>query len=584
MRYLPVPSAALVAGAAVVMGIALGAVVVETQDRAGTAVATPGETRRADPAAGRADDRTRVYTAALAAIEAEYVDPVGEVCNSAINVCGTEALVYSSVDGMLRTLDPHSSFFAPRQFASMRERQEGRYFGIGIQITQDPATREVIVTQLFEGSPAYRAGIRRGDIIAGVGDETADGWQTEDVVRRVKGPKGTSVNLKIRRPGLDDGPIELTVERDEIRIPSVRGAFMIAPGTGYVRMQDFSETTNEELGAALEQLSKQGLERLVLDLRDNHGGPLDQAIAVSNRFLHRGQTIVSTRGRVRNSDEVYRATRQGDYTNLPLVVLVNRESASASEIVTGAIQDHDRGVIVGETTFGKALVQSVYPIANGAGLALTTGRYYTPSGRMIQRPWDSSFDEYMFGQRGASITRNPSPDDLKLTDGGRAVYSGGGIDPDHFVPGPVEGFNPTRFSRSLGAGFVEFAERFTKEGDTRPGARSAATYQVAPGWELTDEMVADFRRYLTDRRVTIDEAAFAADLPFIKARIHFEVDTDLFGLEEARRYITKVDPQVQAALAYFDEAGVLVEQARARAEGRAPVAASAATPENATAR
>lgn len=557
MRYLPVPSAAVVAGAAVVMGVALGSITAETQDRTNA--------------------RMRVYTEALAAIETEYAEPVSEVCVTT-QTCGTEALVYGSIDGMLRTLDPHSSFFPPREFALMRERQEGRYFGIGISISYDRATGSVIVASLFEGSPAYRAGIRRGDVIAGVGAEMADDWQTEDVVARVKGPKGTTVDLKIRRPGLDS-LIELTVERDEIRIPSVRTAFMIQPGTGYVRMQDFSETTNDELGAALADLTRQGLARLVLDLRDNHGGPLDQAIAVSNRFLYRGQTIVSTRGRVRNSDEVYRATREGDYTNLPLIVLVNRESASASEIVTGAIQDHDRGVIVGETTFGKALVQSVYPIANGAGLALTTGRYYTPSGRMIQRPWDSSFDEYMYGQRGASLTRPNTPDNRKLTDAGREVYSGGGIDPDHFVPGAVEGFNPARFSRGLVGAFVGFAERFTREGDTRPGARSAAAHRVAPGWQVTDAMVEEFRQYLLANRFTIDEAAFAADLPFIKARIHYEVDIDLFGVEEARRSISAVDPQLQASLQYFDEAGVLLEQARARAAGRPPTTAATRAPE-----
>src|SRR5690606_20100003 len=255
-------------------------------------------------------------------------------------------------------------------------------------------------------------------------------WTTDDVVQRVKGPKGTTVDLRIRRPGLDT-EIPLTVERAEIRIASVRAAFMLDDQTGYVRLQDFSETTNQELGEALRRLRASGMRRLVLDLRNNPGGPLDQAIAVSNRFLPRGEVIVSTRGRVRNSDEVYRASRQGDYTDVPLIVLVNRESASASEIVTGAVQDHDRGIVVGETTFGKALVQSVYPIANGAGLALTTGRYYTPSGRMIQRPWDGSFDDYMlYVQREQSGERGRRPEDRKYTDGQREVYSGGGIEPD----------------------------------------------------------------------------------------------------------------------------------------------------------
>jgi carboxyl-terminal processing protease len=459
---------------------------------------------------------------------------------------------------MLRTLDPHSSFFSPRQFAQMRERQEGRYFGIGIQIVS--VAGNVTVTSLFEGSPAYRAGIRRGDIIARVGEEEAKDWTTEDVVKRVKGPKGTTVELAIRRPGLD-GLIALTVERDEIRIATVRTAFLIAAGTGYVRLQDFSETTNAELGEALTKLKGAGMARLVLDLRDNPGGPLDQAIAVSNRFLRQGQPIVETRGRVPNANEQYRANQRGGYTDVPLVVLVNRQSASAAEIVTGAMQDHDRGLVVGETTFGKALVQSVYPIANGAGLALTTGRYYTPSGRMIQRPWDGSFDEYlMYSQRDQDPGRTHSPADLKYTDGNRKVYGGGGVEPDHFVPGPVEGFNPTRFSRGLISrqAFVGFAERFTKEGDPRPGARSAAVHRVAPGWVLTDAMVAEFRGYLDEMRMRIDEPSFATDLAFIKAMIHFEVDVDLFGVEEARRVFSRVDPQLQAALGFFREAEELL--------------------------
>ena len=546
MRISGVRSA--VAAALILAGVTLGGAVVSTQERA--------------------NERVRIYTAALAAVEANYVEPITELCSTP-DVCGSESLIYASIDGMLRTLDPHSSFFSQREFESMRERQGGRYFGIGISIVRNPATGDITVTSLFEGSPAYRAGIRRGDIIAGVGAEDADDWQTQDVVDRVKGPKGTTVDLRIRRPSLDT-VIPLTVERDEIRIPSVRTAFMISPGTGYVRLQDFSETTNDELGEALTRLGAEGMERLVLDLRENPGGPLDQAIAVSNRFLHRGEVIVSTRGRVRNADEVYKATRQGDYIDLPLVVLVNRQSASASEIVTGAVQDHDRGVVVGETTFGKALVQSVYPIANGAGLALTTGRYYTPSGRMIQRPWDGSFDDYMlYVQRDQEAPTEHDPDDMKLTDGQRKVYSGGGIEPDHFVPGPVEGFSPTRFSRGLlgRQAFVSFAERFTREGDTRPGARSAATHSVTPGWVVTDAIVEEFRKFLIDDGVTIDDEAFATDLTFIKAMIHYEVDIDLFGVEEARRSISASDPQLQAALGYFDEARRMLEQAEARRNG-----------------
>jgi carboxyl-terminal processing protease len=536
-----VPFAAAVAAASVIGGLLLGTAAVHSQDRV--------------------NDRAAIYTAALAVIQQEYAAPLEEVCSTP-TVCGTEALIYGSIDGMLRTLDPHSNFFSPREFARMRERQEGFYYGIGISIVEVPG-EGVTVASLFEGSPAYRAGIRRGDIIARVGVEDATGWSTDDVVAKVKGPKGTTVELFMRRPGVE-GLIALTVERDEIKISTVRTAFMIEPGTGYVRLQDFSETTNAELGQALEALKGQGMVRLLLDLRDNPGGPLDQAIAVSNRFLERGDMIVSTKGRVPNSNEEYRATRQGGYTEAPMIVLVNRQSASASEIVAGAMQDHDRALVVGEATFGKALVQSVYPISNGAGLALTTGRYYTPSGRMIQRPWDGSFDEYLtYAQREQDPTRAHAPEDLRYTDGNRKVYSGGGIEPDHFIAGPggaVEGgFNPTRFSRLLAGrqAFVGFAERFTAEGDARPGARSAV-HTVAPGWVLTDAMVQEFRAYLVDEQVKIDEEAFAQDLDFLRAMIRFEVDVDLFGIAEARSNLAKVDPQVQGAMRYFDEAQALL--------------------------
>jgi carboxyl-terminal processing protease len=494
----------------------------------------------------RLQERYELYRAALSAVESQYAEPQEQA-----------ELVYGSIDGMLRTLDPHSAFMDPRSYAQMRERQEGRYPGIGITIVA--FNGDITVTQLFEGSPAYRAGIRRNDVIARVGQESAKGWTTQQVVDKVRGPKGTTVDLSIRRPGLDT-LIDLTVERDEIKIVTVRTAFMIAPGVGYIRLQDFSETTDDEVGEALTKLKAGGMDRLVLDLRDNGGGPLDQAIAVTNRFLRRGQLIVSTRGRLRGSVEEYKALQEGALPDLPLVVLVNRNSASASEIVSGALQDHDRGLVVGETTFGKALVQGVYRIENNAALALTTGRYFTPSGRMIQRPWDGSFDEYLTYSLRDQRAREHNPADLKYTASGRKVYSGGGIEPDQVVPGPVEGFNPSRFGRMLrdrGA-FVSFAERFTKDGDARPAAKSAAVHKVAPGWVVTDAMLQEFKTFVAGQRVRVDEAAFAADATYLKAMLRFEVDNDLFGIEEARRNLTKVDPQAQSALGFFDQAKQLL--------------------------
>ncbi|HUF46262.1 MAG TPA: S41 family peptidase [Vicinamibacterales bacterium] len=501
----------------------------------------------------RLEDRYRVYTAALALVEEQFV-----------TTREADRLVYGSIAGMLRTLDPHSTFLEPRQFEQMRERQGGRYFGIGITIAL--VNGDITVISLFEGSPAYLAGIRRGDVIVGVGEESAKGWQTEDVVVRVKGPRGTTVDIVLRRPGVAE-PFRLTVARDEINIVTVRTAFMVQPGTGYVRLQDFSETTDRELGDALARLRREGMERLILDLRDNPGGPLDQAIAVSSRFLKRGEMVVYTDGRIENMDEQFRATATGEYTDIPLIVMVNRNSASASEIVSGALQDHDRGLVVGEATFGKALVQSVYRVSGDAALALTTGRYFTPSGRLIQRPWDGSFDEYLtYSLREQNADRLHDPAELKYTDSGRKVYSGGGIEPDHFVEGPVEGFDPKRFTRLLYArgAFISFAERFTKQGDMRPGARSAATYTVAPGWIVTDAMVDQFGEFVRSQGARFDEAAFDADRDFIKAMIHFEVDNDLFGVEEARRTLSQVDPQVQSALGFFAEARQLLLTSRSK--------------------
>ena len=488
-------------------------------------------------------DHYRVYTAALAAVQREYVEPVP-----------SEDLVYSSIDGLLNTLDPHSNFFKPRDYAAMRERQQGSYYGLGVTIAAIDG--DITIQSIFEGSPAYKRGIRRGDVIARVEGESMKGWTTEQAVQRLRGPKGTTVNISIRRRGAEE-LVDMEVMRDEVNITTVRGAFMIDGETGYVKLAEFSETSDRELGAALEQLRAKGMKRLVFDLRDNPGGLLEQAILVSNRFLPEGDLIVYQRGRVENSDDDYHAGKKGEYTDLPLVVLVNRNSASASEIVAGALQDHDRGLVVGETTFGKALVQSVYRISGDAGVAVTTARYYTPSGRLIQRPWDGSFDEYlMYSLRDQTEQKNHSDADVKYTDAGRKVYSGGGIEPDKFLPGPIEGFSPTRFGRQLYArqAFAQFADQFTAQGDTRLAEANKGKKPVAPGFTVDDAMLADFRKLLETQRVRIDDAAFQKDIEFIRAMIHYDIDVALFGIEEARRNLVARDPQAQFALQQFGEA------------------------------
>ena len=500
-------------------------------------------------------ERINVFTTALKEIEQKYVEPVE-----------SDRVVYSAINGMLQTLDPHSSFMDPKAYAQLRERQEGHYYGLGITI--NVLDGDITVMALFEGSPAYRKGIRRGDVIAKINGEDAKGWTSEQAVLKLRGPKSTPVQVSIRRTGYDK-LIDVEVVRDEIRIPSVPSAFMINPTTGYIQLRDFSETTDRELGAALRDLTKQGMKQVLLDIRENPGGPLDQAIKVSNRFLKKGDLIVYTRGRIANSDQDYHAVENSEYTNLPVIALANRRSASASEIVTGALQDHDRGLLVGETTWGKALVQSIYRLSEGAGLALTTAHYFTPAGRLIQRPWDESFDEYLsYTTRDQEAVVQHTPSQLKYTKRlGRKVYSGGGIEPDRRFDGPIEGFNPTRFGRTVYARqlFDVYAQRFARKGDTRIALTpTAPARELSPGFEVTDAMVAEFRGLVEKSKVKMDEADWQKDLPFIKAMMRFEIDLDLFGIEAARKDLTKSDPQLQFALDLFPEAQRLLDLSKAQ--------------------
>jgi carboxyl-terminal processing protease len=507
----------------------------------------------------RVSEQYKLFTAALSAIEANYVAPVE-----------SDRLVYSGITGMLQTLDPHSNFMDPKSYAQMRERQEGRYYGLGVSIAV--ADGDITVVLIFEGSPAHQKGLRRGDVIARIEGESTRGWTTEQAVKRLKGPKGTTVGIEIRRAGYD-ALLPLSVMRDEIHIVTVKASFMIDGTTGYIQLSEFAENSNQELGRALTDLTGKGMKRLVFDLRGNPGGQLEQAIKIANRFLPKGDLIVYTRGRVSNSDQDYRATEQSDYTHLPLVVLTNRNSASASEIVSGALQDHDRALIVGETTFGKALVQSVYRIKQGAGLAVTTARYYTPSGRLIQRPWDGTFDEYlMYSQKDQDPNKAHNPDGLKLTDAGRKVYSGGGIEPDHRLDGPVDGFTPGRFARLLYNRqlFDTFAQRFSRTGDPRvPTGAGRERREVAPGFTVDAAMMQEFRDMLVKMKVAVDDAGWQKDAVFITAMIRYEIDLDLFGAAEARRRLSEHDPQVQLALTLFPEAQRLAEMPKAPARASA---------------
>lgn len=532
MRMKPVLAVVVAVAASAVAGGWLGT----------TALATQGKDR----------DHYRAFTSALAAIESQYAEEVE-----------SDRLVYGAINGMLQTLDPHSSFMDPRSYAQMRERQEGRYYGLGVTI-QAPSG-DITAVRVFEGSPAHDNGIRRGDVIAEIEGVNTKGWTTEDAVAKLRGNKGTFVNIGIRRKGID-ALVPMKVMRDQVSIPSLSAVFMIDDQTGYVGITDFAEHTDEDLGEALERLTKRGMKRLVLDLRSNPGGQLDQAIRITNRFVPKGSLVVYTRGRVPNSDQDYRATDTPEYTGVPMITLVNRSSASASEIVSGALQDYDRSLIVGETTFGKALVQSVYRVAGGAGLALTTARYYTPSGRLIQRPWDGTFDEYLTYTMKDQSERAHTADQLKYTTGGRKVYSGGGIEPDDRFEGPLEGFNPTRFGRSLfNRGlFASYAEQFYYESDTRPGTKAPSFKYVARNFEVTPAMVDGFKEFAVSRNTRMDEDAWTKDLEFIRAMIRYEIDLAVFDIATAKQRLITADPQARYALGRFSEAERLAELSKGK--------------------
>ncbi len=515
----------------------------------------------------RLSDHLRTYTAVVSAIEEEYAEEVP-----------SERLVSASIREMLRTLDPHSNFLETREYGQLQERQKGSYYGLGI--TVQSVDGRITVVSPFEGTPAHRLGIRAGDVISRINDEDARGMSIDDAVKRLRGPKGTSVRISIVRQGYD-APLEFTVIRDEIPLHSVPYAFMAASSVGYIRLQDFNETTAcrpndpkdcaKDLERALAKLKEQGATSYILDIRDNPGGLLDQAFAVSNLFLRKGQLVVFTRGRNKRDESNYITEQESPYAGVPLVVLVTRHSASASEIVAGAIQDHDRGLTVGETTFGKGLVQTIMPLRNSRGyaLALTTGRYYTPSGRSIQRDYGStSLDDYFLPRDRKACTQGSG--EAKLTDAGRKVYGGDGITPDYCVETPQSSkFVAHLIARQV---FLGFSNRFVSaenQGEGRvtgAGARSdtqSAKHRVIDrNFTADGRSHAEFRQFLEERKIRFSPEELEAAREEIGREIEEEVLRQVFGEAEARRRTMAWDPQVQKALAVMPRAEMLIGDPR----------------------
>ena len=476
-------------------------------------------------------------------------------------------LIYGSIGGMLRSLDPHTSFLPPVAYDSMRERQQSSFYGLGIYV----GTRNGRLTVIspIEGTPGYKKGIRAGDIIHLIDGEPTEDMSPNEAIRNLKGPKGTDVTVTLLRPGFEE-PLVVTVTRAEIPQETVRHAHILEPGVGYVLISDFSRSTGGELARALDDLREQGMERLILDLRENGGGLLDQAIEVSDQFVPSGSTIVETRGRIPSSHQAFGSTGRHEPLGLPLVVLVNRGSASASEIVSGAIQDHDVGLVVGVSTWGKGLVQTVYELSYGAGLALTTARYYTPAGRLIQRDYSSYWDYLTeYDVNGSNGDEGESADEdsaLNLdresasaeerpvfhTDLGREVFGGGGVTPDYVVELDQPPTLIWRFqARSV-------FHRFPFEaGD---GEDVAST-----DWQVSDEYLERFWTWVVEEDLaSAEEVEDARQDPevdrYARVRLRFEIFTTEFGLTEGYKAGAEVDNQLVRALELLDEAEELLER------------------------
>jgi carboxyl-terminal processing protease len=482
----------------------------------------------------------------------EYTDLLAAVTAWAPEDTPSDKFVYSSIDGMLRTLDPHTTFLEPKEYSDMQDRQKGSFYGLGILVTK--RNDQVTVITPLEGTPAARLGIRAGDVISEVEGTATDDLSLDDVVKRLKGPKGTTVHIKIMRVGIKE-PIPLTIVRAAIPTNSISNVLMLRPGVGYIRIKDFTATTVRELDDAIERLRGEGMQRLVLDLRGNPGGLLDAAVGVADHFLDKGQMIVYTKGRTTDSAQDYTAPGKHQKIEIPLVVVVNRGSASASEIVAGAIQDHDRGLVVGETSWGKGLVQSVYTLQYGAGLALTTSKYYTPSGRNIQRDYSSFYDYYVADENDeGQSTEVPLKDRKQFkTDTGRVVYGGGGITPDFMVkPAPLT--RTTQLLEVKSAIFNFGVDYFAKHPDMNKDL------------VISPQIVEDFIRFAASRDIApIDDIRQAIDKPndrkYIERALKAEIVAAKYGFDASYPFRLQGDDQIEKALELFPEAQKLAMQA-----------------------
>ncbi len=499
----------------------------------------------------------------------DYVGAIDLIHEKYVEEEEYETLTTTAIQGMLRTLDPHSNYYDRKAFEEMRMEQRSQYYGIGASI--QGRYRGVYIIETFKDTPAAQAGLLYGDQIIAVNGRNAETWNSDQVRDNLRGELGTEVKVTVRRASRSE-PVTVTLERAAVDLPSISSYYISKPGVGYIALsRGFHSTTIDELTAAVSAMKAQGMNSLTLDLRGNPGGFLDQAIRVADKFLQRGQVILSVRGRDGKSGAKDWPAESGSPETFPLVVLIDDGSASASEIVAGAIQDHDRGLIIGEPSFGKGLVQTIYPLYGGAGLTLTTARYYTPSGRLIQRDYSNgSSYEYHFRRAGNGPAPARTPhNDMRRTDTGRAVYGGGGIEPDIKIESPAIS-NPQgtiwttglfMFVRELMAGRVAEAAHFKRD-------VIEFDHQPRPGeFVISDEIMKAYRVFMNDflsknQDTGLTMSLVDENLEWARNKIREEVLIAAYGIDTQKRMMTESDAQLQRAIAEIPQSAQLAERAR----------------------
>jgi len=480
-----------------------------------------------------------------------------------------ERLTRGAVLGMLHSLDPHSSFYGRREFSEMQDEQSSHFYGIGVTINQ--RNGRLYVLGVSQGMPAERAGLRYGDAIIAVDGHPTRDWLQSDALKYVRGERGTEVSVTVERAGAP-GPLTVKITRDEVPFPSVRNVFMMRPGVGYIGLTGgFNLETPEELRGSIQQLKEQGMNSLILDLRRNPGGLLKQAVQVAEMFLPKDVEIVSVRGREgRYPSQVYHSENQNPET-MPLVVLINGETASASEIVAAAVQDRRRARLVGEESFGKGLVQTIYSLRWGTGLTLTTAKYYTPNGRSIQRPYNGVgiYDYYVVNRGDATSAKPPSESKSRSQSNSQSNQqgakngkrNGGGITPDVVVKIPESDIRLRdacfEFARLLVAGQVAGLGEYTVK-------RTEYGYQLRGNeYHLNDQVIAAFRAFIRERReLQVSEDQLNRNIEYNRRRIRAELITAAYGVEVGERFLIESDEQALRAVQELPVAQRQTDQAR----------------------